>query len=285
MPDFLVSHQRVLADELSRHVPSEHEAPEGVHRAMRYTLLAPSKRVRGVLAFLSAELCGHVDRALPAAVAVELVHAASLILDDLPCMDDAPLRRGRPSNHVAFGEATALLAAFALLSRAFGVVADGYPPAVATRITKLLADTVGSTGLIAGQADDLEATGPLSFERLERIHRLKTGVLFNAAAVAGALGAGGSPDELTQLSAYAKNLGLAFQIIDDMLDVTGDPAVTGKAARQDAKKTTFVAFSGLDGARALAQELCDTADQALAPFGPRAERLRKLSAFVAGRRH
>jgi geranylgeranyl diphosphate synthase type II len=252
---------------------------------MAYTLLAPSKRVRPVLTLLSAEICGgRRESALAGAAAIELVHAASLILDDLPAMDDAPLRRGRAANHKEFGEAVAILAAFALLNLACGTIARTYPPVAATKLIAVLSDAVGIDGLVGGQAADLLAAGqPIDFEMLERIHRCKTGALFVAAATSGALVAGGRPDAIASLSAYSKNLGLAFQIIDDLLDVEGDPAQTGKAVRADARRTTFVSFSGLAGARQLAAELCETADRALAPFGRRADRLRELSAFVAGR--
>jgi geranylgeranyl pyrophosphate synthase len=200
-------------------------------------------------------------------------------------MDDAPMRRGRPANHVQFGEATAILAAFGLLNRAFGVLAESYDPPLARALASLLSDAVGTNGLIAGQAEDLTATEQsIGFETLERIHRLKTGALFSAAATAGALTAGARADQITVLTAYAKNLGLAFQIIDDLLDVEGDPAETGKAVRSDARKTTFVYFSGVAGARQLAGELCETANTALTPFGRRADRLRELSEFVAARR-
>ena len=207
-----------------------------------------------------------------------------MILDDLPSMDDAPLRRGRPSNHRQFGEATAILAAFALLNLSFGTIASRCEPALASRVSTLLSDAVGTNGLIGGQAADLFATDrTIDFETLERIHRGKTGALFVAAASAGALSAGASSDAVASLAAYAKNLGLAFQIIDDLLDVEGDPVQTGKTIRADARKTTFVSFSGVSGARQLARELCDTADRALSPFGKRADRLRALSAFVVGR--
>jgi geranylgeranyl diphosphate synthase type II len=199
-------------------------------------------------------------------------------------MDDAPLRRGRPTNHRQFGEAIAILAAFGLLNMAFGTLAREYEPALAAGASSLLANAVGLEGLIGGQAADLLATDTqISFEMLERIHRGKTGALFNASATAGAMTAGASPAHIASLSAFAKNLGLAFQIIDDLLDVEGDPAQTGKATREDLKKTTFVSFSGVAGARQLATELCETADRALAPFGKRADRLRELSAFVAAR--
>jgi geranylgeranyl pyrophosphate synthase len=200
-------------------------------------------------------------------------------------MDDAPLRRGRKANHLEFGEAVAILAAFGLLTLAFDAVARAYDPPLARRLATLLAEAVGIEGLIAGQAEDLSSTDrDISFETLERIHRRKTGALFSAAATAGALTANAGADEIAALAAYAKNLGLAFQIVDDLLDVTGRPEETGKAVRLDAKKTTFVSFSGVDGARQLAAELCQTADAALAPFGRRADRLRELSAFVAARR-
>ena len=283
VPAFFPGYQARVTAELTRLVPA---AGSRVEQAMAYTALAPSKQVRAVLVLLCAELCrGAVDRAVPAAGAIELVHASSLILDDLPSMDDAPLRRGRRANHLEFGEATAILAAFGLLNLSYGVVANSYPPAIAAQMTALIANAVGPSGLIGGQALDLEATDQaITFETLERIHRGKTGALFVAAAACGAITAGAAAEPIAALTAYAKNLGLAFQIVDDLLDVAGTTAETGKAVRADARKTTFVSFSGIDGARQLAAELCETADRALAPFGARADRLRELSTFVASRR-
>jgi geranylgeranyl diphosphate synthase, type II len=283
LPPFFTDYQALVAQHLQRIVP---DRGSHVERAMAYTALAPSKQVRAVLVMLCAELCrGQAARAVPAAAAIELVHAASLILDDLPSMDDAPLRRGRPANHRQFGEATAILAAFGLLNLAYAEIARAYEPALATRMSALVSDAVGPEGLIGGQALDLESTDhAIGFEMLERIHRGKTGALFVAAATCGALTAGAAAEPIGALAAYAKNLGLAFQIIDDLLDVAGTTADTGKAVRADARKTTFVSFSGIDGARQLAAELCETADRALAPFGRKADRLRELSAFVAARR-
>jgi geranylgeranyl diphosphate synthase type II len=283
VPAFFAEYQARVEEHLHTIVPAGGDSP--VQRSMAYTLHAPSKRIRPVLTMLSAETCGAPGaRALPAASAIELVHAASLILDDLPCMDDAPLRRGRPANHRQFGEAIAILAAFGLLNLAFATLDKDYEPALAAQVSGLLAEAVGVDGLIGGQATDLLATEQrITFEVLERIHRGKTGALFGAAATSGAIAAGAGRDVIAALSAFAKNLGLAFQIIDDLLDVEGDPAATGKAVRADARKTTFVSFSGVAGARQLAQELCQTADLALAPLGRRADRLRELSAFVAGR--
>jgi geranylgeranyl pyrophosphate synthase len=248
---------------------------------MRYTLLGTSKRVRAVLVMLSAEICGSTARALPAAVAIEAVHAASLMLDDLPSMDDAPMRRGAPAAHVKFGEAVTILAAFGLLNEAYGHLAREYAPPLASQLSALLADAIGLDGLIAGQAEDVAGTDrQITFEALERIHRRKTGVLFSAAATAGALTADGAPTEIAALHAYARNLGLAFQIIDDLLDVVSTPSETGKLTRQDARKTTFVSFSGVEGARVLAGDLGRTAVMALAPFGPRADHLRQLAEYV-----
>ena len=283
LPAGFAEHQRRAAAELARLVPA---GGGRVEQSMAYTALAPSKQVRAVLVLLCAELCrGDADRAVPAAAAIELVHASSLILDDLPSMDDAPLRRGRRANHLEFGEATAILAAFGLLNLAYGTLAKSYEATLASRMSALLSEAVGPDGLIGAQSLDLAATDrEISFEMLERIHRGKTGALFVAAAMFGALIAGAPADAKSALSSYAKNLGLAFQIVDDVLDVAGTTAATGKAVRADARKTTFVSFSGVEGARQLAAELCQTADRALAAFGAKADPLRQLSAFVAARR-
>lgn len=282
VPRFFAEYQRRIDGELRQFVPG---SGDRVQEAMAYALHAPAKRIRPVLTMLTAELCGGSSAgAMTAACSIEMVHAASLILDDLPVMDDSPVRRGKPATHVAFGEAMALLAAFALLSGAFSAIARGYESPLGSRIAALLSDAVGTEGLIGGQAADLLATDQrITFEMLERIHRGKTGALFSAAATAGAMTADAADDSIAALQAFAKNLGLAFQIIDDLLDVEGDPAVTGKPVREDARKTTFVSFSGPEGARQLAAELCQTADRALQPFGRRAQRLRELSAFVAAR--
>ena len=283
LPGFFAEYQLRIDETLRSVVPDDGTV---VSRAMAYTLEAPSKRVRPVLTLLAAEICGgHAARAMTAAAAMELVHTSSLILDDLPSMDDAALRRGRPANHVAFGEAIAILAAFGLLNHAYGALARGYDPPLATALATLVSDAVGTRGLIGGQASDLLATEQdIDFDLLERIHREKTGALFNASAVAGALTAAADAGAIAALSSFAKNLGLAFQIVDDVLDVEGDPADTGKSVRKDARKTTFVSFSGVAGAHQLAGELCQAAEQALAPFGKSADRLRALSTFVAARR-
>src|SRR5574338_1385228 len=216
LPAFFPEYHARVDAELARLVPTDGER---VQQAMAYTVHAPSKRVRPVLTLLCAELCGGgAARAVPAASVVELVHAASLILDDLPCMDDAPIRRGREANHRVFGEAIAILAAFGLLNLASGALAREYEPQLSVRLASLLSDAIGIEGLIGGQALDLLATDrQISFEVLERIHRGKTGALFSASATAGALTAGAGPDAVAALAAFAKNLGLAFQMMGELL--------------------------------------------------------------------
>ncbi len=291
VPAFFREAQARVERALDQATSATFDGPPIVRDAMRYTLLAPSKRVRAILTGVACDLCSSAasstsaQNADAAGVAIEMVHASSLILDDLPSMDNAAVRRGRPACHMRYGESMATLAAFGLLSDAFGILAWAYEPPLARDLTMLLSSAIGSDGLIAGQAEDLLSTDTaIDFETLERIHRRKTGALFSAAATAGAWVAGVRDDRTRALQAYAKNLGLAFQIVDDLLDVTGDPGETGKEARADARKTTFVSFSGVEGARELAAELCRTADASLKPFGAKAAPLLELSAFVASRR-
>lgn len=253
-------------------------------------LFAPAKRLRPVLTLL----VGDVFRASHAALlggacAVEMVHTASLILDDLPSMDDGTERRGRPACHIAHGEATAILAAFALINRAFGLLANGWPeaPEVAARgaMANELAQAIGLDGMIAGQAMDLAMTDrALDLKTLEYVHSRKTGALFMASAVLGTLVSRVTPVERAAITAYAKNLGLAFQIVDDLIDATGDSAASGKNVRQDERKTTFVSFAGIDGARQLAAELIAASQEALGPLGANAEALRELARYVIVRK-
>jgi geranylgeranyl diphosphate synthase type II len=260
-----------------------------VEAAIETSLFAPAKRLRPILSLLVAEvLKGDPEAVLPAGCAVEMVHTASLILDDLPSMDDAKTRRGRPTCHVAHGEATAVLAAFALLNRAFEILAEGWAggPDAAGRgkVARELARAIGTDGMIAGQSVDLLMTDrAIDFPTLEFIHRRKTGALFMASAALGALVARARPAEVAAVVAYAKNLGLAFQIVDDLIDATGG-AEAGKDVGKDLKKTTFVSFSGVEGASTLARELIAASLAALQPFGPRAEPLRDLARYVVTRR-
>jgi geranylgeranyl diphosphate synthase type II len=261
---------------------------------MRYATLGAGKRVRPVLTLAVAEMFGapESDDAVDLACAVELVHACSLVLDDLPAMDDAELRRGQPTTHRAFGEDVALLAAFALLTRAFQLVADagqrlGLSRYAPEDLAHHLAEAIGSRGLVGGQALDLAARpAELDLERLEYVHSHKTGALFVAAAELGAMAADARRKELESVGRYAKNLGLAFQIEDDLLDALATPEETGKDVRKDAGKTTFVTLLGIDGARTLADELLAFAIESIAPLGRKADPLRALAEFVAapGRR-
>lgn len=262
---------------------------EAVEAAVASSLFAPAKRLRPILALLVADvLKGDAEAVLPAACAIEMVHTASLILDDLPSMDDAKTRRGRPTCHVAHGEATAILAAFALQNRAYEILAEGWDggpdPATRARVALELARAIGTDGMIAGQSLDLRMTEKeIDFASLEFIHSRKTGALFMASAALGALASRASAAELAAVVAYAKNLGLAFQIVDDLIDVTGGTEA-GKDTGKDAKKTTFVSFSGVEGARALAAELVAASQAALLPFGARGGPLAELARYVVARK-
>lgn len=274
----------LIEAELEQALPPPGAPPQRLHDAMRYTLLAGGKRLRGVVVLTACDLLrGPREQALPLACAVEMVHACSLILDDLPCMDDAGLRRGKPTAHRVFGEATAILAAFTLLNAAFERVheAEGLRDRARRRITLQLTRAIGPQGLGGGQLADLDSTGQrLDLEALEFIHSHKTGALFIAAAEMGLLAAGGKARDLAGLHRYAKNLGLAFQITDDLLDYSGSPEVTGKDAGLDRNKTTFVDLCGIDGSRRLVDELIDASIGALAPFGKRGAMFAALAEYV-----
>ncbi|MCB1055683.1 MAG: polyprenyl synthetase family protein [Acidobacteria bacterium] len=273
-------------------VPPAAERPESVHRAMLYALTSPGKRLRPILTLVVAELFGQTSPVvLDLACAVEMVHASSLVLDDLPCMDDASLRRGRATTHREFGEDVALLASFGLLNRAFALVAACGQRLQLRRygtedMVHHLAAAIGSGGLIGGQALDLESRPEdLDLERLEYIHSHKTGALFLAAGELGAMAADARRRNLEMISRYAKNLGLAFQISDDLLDVLATSEETGKDSHQDDDKVTFVKLLGVEGAQHLAEELLAFAVESLEPLGRKAEPLRQLALFVGQRGH
>ena len=270
-------------------LPAALVSPARLHEAMRYAVLGGGKRVRPLLAFAAGELGeAPLDRVDRAAAAVELIHAYSLVHDDLPCMDDDVLRRGRPTCHVAFGEATALLAGDALQSQAFAMLAAA-PMREAARACALLASASGVAGMAGGQAIDLASTGcSLTESELETMHKLKTGALIRAAARLGALA--GRPIALeaeAAIDAWAGAAGLAFQVVDDVLDVEGSTATLGKTAGKDAAqgKPTYVSLLGLAAAKAKAATLAAQARSALAPFGARGARLCALSDDIVGRTH
>jgi len=254
---------------LERLVPAASTRPARLHEAMRYALLGGGKRLRPVLALATADLFGATHDPLPAAVAIECIHTYSLVHDDLPCMDNDDLRRGRATTHRQFDEATALLAGDALLTFAFQLIGTHYAgqPALASALTLEIANAAGSERLIGGQMEDLlaEKKSDATAGELEFIHLNKTAAMITVALLAGGLCGGATETQLTSLRTAGRHLGLAFQIVDDILDATADTAALGKTAGKDAKagKTTYVKLHGLDGSRKFAREHTDAALAAL----------------------
>ncbi|MBV2180687.1 polyprenyl synthetase family protein [Castellaniella sp. MT123] len=278
--------------------PIEDAGPARLHEAMRYAVLGPGKRVRAALVHAAGEAshmpgvaAGAQELALDgAAAAVELIHAYSLIHDDLPCMDNDDMRRGRPTVHRQFDdEALAMLAGDALQPLAFDCLAQmPIAPALIVQAVQLLARAAGSDGMVGGQAIDCASVGqPLPIEALQRMHRMKTGALLEASVLLGGVVAGASSTVRTGLETYASAMGLAFQVVDDILDVTADSATLGKTAGKDAAqgKPTYVSIMGLDGSRELLLNLREAAHGALLPLGPSACRLRELADYIIGRTH
>lgn len=266
--------------------------PRVFHPAIDYALQAGGKRVRPGLAYAAAQAIGKGEQDLAdvdtVAVAVELVHTYSLIHDDLPAMDDDDLRRGRPTLHKAFDEATAILVGDGLQAIAFELLAtnEGLDDARKVALSTELAQAAGFAGMVGGQYLDITSTGhDLSLDELESLHRLKTGALIRAATLMGGLAAGATPAQLHQLARYGEAVGLAFQVVDDILDVEGNTATLGKTQGKDqaADKATYVRLLGLDGARDSARRLLDSALEALEPLGESAEMLRELARFIVNR--
>lgn len=272
-------------------LPSPQIAPRRLHEAMRYAVLDGGKRVRPLLAFAAAEVTGApADRAQYAAAAVELIHAYSLVHDDMPAMDNDALRRGKPTVHVEFDEATALLVGDALQSLAFETLAHpglNHDPAVQLEMMRLLAQASGSRGMAGGQAIDLASVGkPLDLTELEFMHIHKTGALIRASVQLGAQCGTLKDATRNALEHYAKCIGLAFQVVDDVLDAEASTATLGKTAGKDAadNKPTYVSLLGVARARELAQELRTDAYAALIDLGEPAQRLRQLADFVVERK-
>ena len=283
--------QAQVEEALGAFLPHAETVPYKLHDAMRYTVLGGGKRVRPLLVFAAGELSGAAAPALArAAAAVEMIHAYSLVHDDMPCMDDDALRRGKPTVHIRYDEATALLVGDALQAQAFLVLSEGatVPPARQVAMLRLLAQAAGSAGMCGGQAIDLASVGlELNLEQLEQMHQLKTGALLRASVVLGALaGADLTDAQLAALDAYSLAIGLAFQVVDDVLDATADSATLGKTAGKDAaaNKPTYVSILGLEPSRSLAEKLRRDAIDALAPFGDKAGRLRQLADLIVQRK-
>jgi farnesyl diphosphate synthase len=279
--------QRVEAG-LEAALPSADTSPQRLHAAMRHAALGGGKRLRPLLVYAAGAAVGADEHRLDApAVAVELVHAFSLVHDDLPAMDDDALRRGRPTVHVAFDEATAILAGDALQALAFGVLARAdAEPALRVAWLDALATASGAAGMCGGQALDMAATGgTLALPELQRLHALKTGALIRCAVRCGALAGGADDATLARLDDYADALGIAFQVRDDILDVEGDSAQLGKTAGKDAAqaKSTYPALLGLDGARQRLHALAGKTKAALGPLDGRADALRGLAEFAVAR--
>lgn len=282
--------QQQMEEVLSSYLPTASQLPERLHDAMRYAAMDGGKRVRPLLVYAAGDLFDAPQESLArAASAVEMMHVYSLVHDDMPCMDDDELRRGKPTVHVKYDEATALLVGDALQSQAFLILSEGEGDAMRKlQMVRLLAQAAGSLGMCGGQAIDLGSVGvALSLEELERMHRLKTGALLRASVLLGAYsGKSLSNTESESLGAYADAIGLAFQVVDDVLDATADSVTLGKTAGKDAadNKPTYVSILGLEPSRALAEKLRNDAHAALAPFGDKAQRLRELADLIVQRK-
>ncbi len=283
-----------MDEALAAALPAESHWPPTIHRAVRYSLFAGGKRIRPLLVLAAGEAVGGSTEALmPLACAVEMIHTYSLIHDDLPAMDDDDLRRGKPTSHKVFGEAIAILAGDALLTRAFHLLADTPLAASADDVRRrlrtiaIVGEAAGTSGLIGGQVADLEAEGraDVSLGELERLHRAKTGALLAACVVGGGVLAGASEPDLARLAQYADAIGLAFQVVDDVLDATGEADQLGKTAGKDAAagKATYVRLMGIEGARTIAARLLREALAAIEPFGGRGALLRSLAVLIVER--
>jgi geranylgeranyl diphosphate synthase, type II len=278
---------------LDRALPGEGAWPATIHRAVRYSLFAGGKRIRPTLVLAAADAVGgRRDEAMPLACAVEMIHTYSLIHDDLPAMDNDDLRRGKPTSHKVFGEAIAILAGDALLTRAFHLMAevptgwDGERVRRRLLATAILGEACGTGGLIGGQVVDLESEGKaIDAGALECLHRAKTGALLGACVRGGAVLGGASADDGERLARYADAIGLAFQVVDDVLDATEGAEQLGKTAGKDeaAKKATYVSVHGLERARAMAADLEGQALAAVAPLGPRGALLAFLARLIVDR--
>ncbi len=288
--DFIEADRAEVDSALYTLLPPESEPPSVIHRAMRYSVFAGGKRIRPILCIESARIFSRPPRGvLPVACALEFIHTYSLIHDDLPALDNDDLRRGRPTNHKVFGEAMAILAGDALLTRAFEVLASAELSAerraALVREVATAAGTVG--GMVGGQVADLEAGGkPIDASMLEYIHRSKTAALIRASVVSGAIAGGAQSEDVERLRRFGENIGLAFQVVDDILDVEESSATLGKTAGKDAsqQKATYPALYGLDKSRETARSFLERAHEALAPFAARAQRLHAFADYLVARR-
>ena len=282
--------KNLIEHALERYVQKEALPQKTIYEAMRYSLLSGGKRLRPILVLLSCELCGGAaEAALPFACALEMIHTYSLIHDDLPAMDNDTLRRGMPTCHVKFGEAMAILAGDALLNRAFEIASEkSILPADRTLTAiRILSEASGAYGMIGGQVIDIESENQsISEETLRGLHALKTGAIIRAAGKMGAAAAGASPEKMDALDAYCLNLGIAFQIQDDILDVVGSEETLGKPIGSDAEngKTTYITLYGRERAEELSREYTKKAEEALSVFGEEKQYLITLAERLTNRK-
>lgn len=289
-----LNEMRLLVDSsLDRYIPSQNTYPPDIYNSMRYSLLAGGKRLRPILVMASAETVGGKrDDVLPFACAIEMIHTYTLIHDDLPAIDNDDFRRGKPTNHKKFGEAVAILAGDALLTMAFQMMSDvrSMPkinPSAILRAINEVARAVGASGTIGGQVVDIQYSGKKPhIPTLEYIHTHKTGEMILSAVRAGAILSGCEDDDLNALTKYGENIGLAFQVVDDILDVEGESEVMGKTAGSDErmKKVTYPSVFGLAESKKIASRLIDNSMKSLEMFGDRAEVLKDIAEYIIARR-
>ena len=288
---YLKERQKLCETALDRAISIRY--PEKIYEAMRYSLLAGGKRLRPILCLATSEMTGGtIAMALPTACAVEMIHTMSLIHDDLPAMDNDDYRRGKPTNHKVYGEDIAILAGDGLLAYAFEFVAthtQSVPMERVLQVIALLGRATGAAGLVGGQVLDLESEGKtdISLETLNFIHNHKTAALLEASVVCGGILSGSTSEDLQRLSRYSQNIGLAFQIVDDILDITATQEQLGKTAGKDqlAQKVTYPSLWGLEESRTRAQQLFEAACAELEPFGERARPLKAIAQFITSRNH
>jgi geranylgeranyl diphosphate synthase type II len=290
LPTFFEADHSIVEAALEKLLPPESTQPPSIHRAMRYSVFAGGKRLRPILAYESARLFAqNEDAAVPIGCALEFIHTYSLIHDDLPALDNDDLRRGKPTCHKVFGDAIAILAGDALLTLAFQTLAEApLDPARRVRVIAEVAAAAGTVGgMVGGQVADLEAEGkPATEETLEYIHRSKTAALIRGAILAGAIAGGATNEDVERLRRFGDNIGWAFQVVDDILDVEESSAALGKTAGKDQaqKKATYPALYGLEKSHQIATELAAKAMKELDGYGERASRLRELAEFLVARR-
>ncbi len=291
LADYLATQQAQVEAALNQSITVVY--PDKIYEAMRYSLMAGGKRLRPILCLATCELLGGTtEMAMPTACALEMIHTMSLIHDDLPAMDNDDYRRGKPTNHKVYGEDIAILAGDGLLAYAFEFVAAQTQQVSAERVLQVIArlgHAVGAAGLVGGQVVDLESEGKpdVSLETLNFIHRHKTGALLEASVVCGAILAGADDSNLVRLSRYAQDIGLAFQIVDDVLDITATQEELGKTAGKDlqAQKATYPSFWGIEESRRQAQALVTAAKAQVEPFGDRAKPLQAIADYITARTH